>query len=485
MAFDIKEKYDKIPLPVKASFWFVVCRVIQKGISFISTPIFTRILTPEEFGAVSIFYSWEGILTVFFTIQLPSGVYNKAMIKYEKEKDQYTSSMLFFVSVLTFTFYIIYFTGRELFNSLLGLNTQLVSLLFIQIFFTSAFSFWSIRHRFNFAYKQVVLVTILTNLAGTCFSIMLLLTHPDERIVYRILGQVIVSSIVYCVLYILIIKKGKTFIRKDFWKYSVRYNLPLIPHYLSQQVLIQSDRIMIQNMCGMSYAAYYSVAYQLSMVLNILTSAIDYSFSPWAYRKIRDRNFKSLGRIVLLISTATGLLCFCFSLLGPEIVYILGGKEYATAMWVIPPVCMSVLFIMMYSLIATITFYYEKTGIIMIASCVVAGINLILNFICIQIFGFVAAGYTTLISYIIYFFIHYRIMVKTCKENIIQNPFVAKYILIISLTFVALSLISNVLYVNNGIRYAVIFTLFLSGVLLLMKNKRTLREWDLFDKFRS
>ena len=77
----------------------------------------------------------------------------------------------------------------------------------------------------------------------------------------------------------------------------------------------------------------------------------------------------------------------------------------------------------MYSLISTITFYYEKTNLIMLVSCIVAGLNLVLNFIFIRIYGFVAAGYTTLICYIIYFFIHYVIVIRTCKEVGCENPF--------------------------------------------------------------
>lgn len=44
------EKYCSLPTLTKASLWFLVCSFIQKGISVISTPIFTRLLTPEEYG---------------------------------------------------------------------------------------------------------------------------------------------------------------------------------------------------------------------------------------------------------------------------------------------------------------------------------------------------------------------------------------------------------------------------------------------------
>lgn len=479
------EKYKKIPLPLKASFWFIFCRVVQKGIAFISTPIFTRIMTSEEFGTVSTFYSWEGILTVFLTLQLASGVYNKAMIKYEDSRDKYTSAMLFFTSILTIGFFIIYLLGHDFFNKLFKLDTLLVTLIFVQVFFTSAFSFWSIRHRFEYEYRNVVAVTIATNLIGTILSVILLTRHPENRVLYRILGQIITIVVVYTILFIVIMRKGKTVVNRDYWSYSVKYNLPLIPHYLSQQVLGQSDRIMINNMCGASQTAYYSVAYQLSMVLNILTSAIDYSFSPWAYRKIKEENYKPIGKIVLLISTALAGLCFLFSLLAPEVVYILGGEEYYAAVWVIPPVCMSVLFIMMYSLVSTITFYFEKTKLVMIVSCFVAGLNLLLNFIFINIYGFVAAGYTTLVCYIIYFMIHYRVMIKTCKEQGFMCPFNTKLIVLLGVTSVTLSLLCNFLYPHTILRYTIIFFIIILSIVLLVKNKNSIMESDFIKSIKK
>ena len=42
------KKYTDLPIQVKASMWFFVCAFLQKGISFITTPIFTRLLRPRN-----------------------------------------------------------------------------------------------------------------------------------------------------------------------------------------------------------------------------------------------------------------------------------------------------------------------------------------------------------------------------------------------------------------------------------------------------
>lgn len=63
-------KYRSIPVQVKASLWFLICAFLQKGISFITTPIFTRLLSTSEYGQYNVFNSWMNIIIVIVTLNL-------------------------------------------------------------------------------------------------------------------------------------------------------------------------------------------------------------------------------------------------------------------------------------------------------------------------------------------------------------------------------------------------------------------------------
>ena len=88
-------------LPVKASMWYLACSVLQKAIGFLTTPIFTRVMGTSDFGVVSMYNSWEAILTVLCTLYLYNGVYNNAMIEYKSDKDGFTSSMQTLTTILS------------------------------------------------------------------------------------------------------------------------------------------------------------------------------------------------------------------------------------------------------------------------------------------------------------------------------------------------------------------------------------------------
>ena len=79
-------KYRSIPVQVKASLWFLICAFLQKGISFITTPIFTRLLSTSEYGQYNVFNSWMNIIIVIVTLNLFSGVYTRGLVKFEKDR---------------------------------------------------------------------------------------------------------------------------------------------------------------------------------------------------------------------------------------------------------------------------------------------------------------------------------------------------------------------------------------------------------------
>ena len=85
--------YKQMPVQMKASLWFLICSFIQKGISMITTPIFTRILTTQEYGQYSVFNAWLQILTPIVCLNLYAGVYAQGIVKFEDDRHRYSSAL--------------------------------------------------------------------------------------------------------------------------------------------------------------------------------------------------------------------------------------------------------------------------------------------------------------------------------------------------------------------------------------------------------
>lgn len=91
----------------------------------------------------------------------------------------------------------------------------------------------------------------------------------------------------------------------------------------------------------------------------------------------------------------------CVTLFAPEIMRILGPEEYYGGIYVIPSVVAGVFFTAVFTLYMRIELYLKKTSTIMVATVLSAVANLALNYVFIPKVGYTAAGYTTLVCYIL------------------------------------------------------------------------------------
>lgn len=465
----VKEKYRTLPVQVKASLWFLICSFFQKGISTISTPIFTRLLSTADYGHYNVFNSWLDIVTIFVTMRLFSGVYTQGLVKYYEDKSKYSSSIIGLTSTLTVTWTIIYICFHSFWNNLFSLTTVQMLAMLVMIWATAAFNFWSAEQRVDYKYKRLVLITIIVSIAKPVVGIIFVVLS-DDKVTARILGLALVELIGYTGLFYSQMKRGKCFFSKKYWKHALLFNIPLIPHYLSQVILSSSDRIMIKNMVGASEAGIYSLAYSISLIMVLFNTSLMQTISPWIYQKIKAKravDIEGVAYISMICIAAVNLLLIA---VGPEIVRIFAPPAYYEAIWVIPPVAMSVFFMYCYDLFAKFAFYYEKTKFVMIASIVGAALNIGLNYLFINAYGYIAAAYTTLICYIVYCVCHYIFMIgvcKTCNEGII--PYDLKKIFGITIMFLCAGFLIMFTYNFSIIRYIVIATMILCAIIFRKK----------------
>ena len=310
----------------------------------------------------------------------------------------------------------------------------------------------------------MIIITLLTSFLKPATGIILVSTSED-KVTARILGLAFIELFFYIGLFIKDMKKGKCFYDKTIWKYALSFNIPLIPHYLSMAVLNSSDRIMIKYYQGESKAGIYSLAYSLALIMTLFNSALLQTVEPWLYKKINAKEEKDISKVAYITLAFIASVNIGLIAIAPEAVKIFAPPEYAEAIWIIPSVAMSVYFMFAYSLFAAFEFYFEKTHYITLATLVGAVANIILNMIFIPVFGYYAAGYTTLVCYILFAVMHYFFMTQICKDKLRgEKIFNIKILLAITGVFMLSGLIFLLSYNYIVVRYVLIAILFLVAV---------------------
>lgn len=475
----IIEKYKQLSLPIKASLWYMVCNVINKGIALLTTPIFTRIMTEEQYGTFSVFQSWFSILIIFTSLNIFLSGYQKGLILYKNDIRRFTSSQLGLTTTITVFAFVLYILNIPFWTKVFDLEPVLMYAMFIELLLMPALELWSAQQRFDYKYKKFVALTLVMSVLSILVAVVMVVT-ANHKVEARVFSDVGIKAIFSGVIFVFVFITGKCFYIKEYWKYSIAFNLPLIPHYLSNYILNQSDRVMIGRMVGNSQAAHYSVAYTISTVMLLITNAINSSLTPYIYKAIVSDEKRKIKKATCPLVILVAGLCVMTMAFAPEVIQVFAGRKYMDAIYVIPPVAASVFFIFLYSLFSTIEYYYQKTGFIAIATCVCAILNLILNYFGIKMYGYYAAGYTTLICYVGLALLHYIFYKKVLKEvGYEENMYDVKLIIFSSVIVISIMIIMVLTYGQVWIRYGLLTAI--ACIVIIFRNKileaiLTLRE---------
>ena len=454
------DRYKSMSIQLKAAFWYLICSLLQKGIAVIFTPVFTRLMSTAQYGTFSVYTSWKEIFYIIITLRLSAGVMGPGLIKEDSQnRAAFSSSMQGLSLTLVLMWGLVFLAFPSIASKITGLSSILCYVMVLHVWTQAIWELWAKEQRINYLYKKLVILTIIVAVVRPLLGIVVV-SHFEEKATARIVEMASVDFFAYIGLFISTLVRGKTFFSEKYWKYALVVNIPLIPHFLSQTVLNSADRIMIERMTGSSEAGIYSLAYSISMITIFLNNSMLQAMSPWTFQKLKDGEEKIIERIGMMSLVFVAVVNLLFIALAPELVSLFAPAQYSEAVWIVPPIAMSVFFQFSYLLFADIELYLEKTKEIALATGIGAILNILLNYICIKEFGYFAAGYTTLGCYAIIAIIHYMVMRTTCKEKKIEPcVYSLKKWLLLSVLFVVMGFLLLISYNNTIVRYTIIFVI--------------------------
>lgn len=388
---------------IKSGFWYTLSVFLIKGIGFITTPIFTRLLTKAEFGLFNNYTSWLSIITVIITLNLEATLIS-ARFDYEDSFDSYILSMIGLggVSTIAGGIIICFFMGPI--SSFTHLDPIYIVVMLTYLLFSPSVNMFITRERYLFKYKSSMIVSIIIALSTAFLSVILVL-NLSNRLTGRIIGSAAPTIILGFTFLLYFINSGKR-IKIKYWKYAIPICLPYIPHLLAGTLLNSMDRVMIERYCGAEDTAIYSLAYTCGTIVTLLITALNNAFAPWMGEKMHNGEYQEINKfaniyVIIFMGFAFGIM-----LVAPDILLILGGEPYQEAKYVITPVAMGCVCQFLYTLYVNIEQFKKKTVGMAIATVIAAIVNFLLNLLFIPRIGYLAAAYTTLIGFLSLLLMH-------------------------------------------------------------------------------
>ena len=474
-----KEKRGSTGLALKAGIWYVISNFLVKGIAFITTPIFARLMSEGDYGEFSNFASWQSTLFVITGAELYSTL-NRAYYDYTEDYDKYASSITFLGFGTTIICYLAFLLcGNSIYN-IVAIPPTYVHILFLNMLLMSGKEIFLAREKTLYRYKSVATVSAVYLVVPTAIAVFsVVLVGEAQRLPARIYGFYFPAALValYCTLDV--IRKGRSF-KWSYCKYAMALSLPLLVHYLTAYLLSSSNTIVTKSALGAEATAIVSITTSAVHILTILLQAVSGAVTTWLMDNLEQKKYKELRKSLLIYTICVCTVAAGVILFGPEVIWVLGGTKYAQAVTLLPGMIAAVT-IQSITTVFTIILTYKKRVVgAAVCTAVVASFSIVVKILLLPRYGIEVLPWINIVAYGILFVCDYILVCRAGNGNVINMKGFTGCILLLCL----IASVCGFLYDNIIVRYASIVCVGVV-VLVVIYKKRDLVMHLLRRKFKK
>jgi len=385
---------------------YISAEVLVKGISIIRMPIMTRLLTPSDYGILGVFSSFVAIISIFYGLGFRGAV---ARYYYEENNDfgSFIFSNTVFLWLWGIFLFIVLLWNRILIAQWLNLPVNL-------IIFGSTTAFIATTYSLLYAYLQaskqskiISKISINRSIASFFVSITIIYFLKENRYLGSVYSGLFFNFLFFLFsIYFLQKVWEKTFNKKHLF-YSFTFSIPIIFHLLSGYIMNNFDQVMINKMVGTTETGLYSFAYRVGMIFQLVITAMNKAWTPLFYQNLRDKNYGGINKTARKYSIIVSGFALFLVIFAPLLVKILASSKFYVALPLVPVIILGFMFQYFYFMYTGYAFYEKKTKSIAVVTIISGLINIGLNYIFIPKFGYIAAAWTTVATFIIFFFLSY------------------------------------------------------------------------------
>lgn len=432
-------------------------------------PLFTKLLTPADFGVYEVFNNTVRILAIFLSLNLFNGFYRFYFdTNYDKKL---LMQFLLRNSILIFLIgsIILFFVRKPLFQ-LINLPLEVFYFLVIAVFSNIIFSYFNVYNNAQQLSTRAGVWQFMYQLCRVIGSLLFVL-YISKNYYGRIAGENCTVLLLTFIILVVYFRKYIGFSEKIEDKSAiVRYSVNLIPIGLSGFVLGYLDTIMINSYEGNNDAGLYSYAYKIAVIYSGVTTSFITANRPKLFQLLNDKKENEvIDQMRSMFKLITTLSCFFIFFSADAGRFLALNKAFHVSMRLMPVLILSYIINDINEVYSFYLHYERKVKYFYISFATAAVINIVLNLIFIPKYGYIAAAYTTLVSYGFMTLCTYIICKKLIDARVPAVIRFLDYLLIIGLALIS-NYVLNQYFVNWWLQVAIKCTVYISVLLYLWRN---------------
>ncbi len=390
---------------LKALSWYTIGSMLIKAVNFFTLRLFTSLLNTSDFGIFGIYQSY---LNIFEMIILFGTVHTIKMVRYDEtyDYDRYVGTIIFIPIFGTIILMVITSVISCFYSIIVDLPPSIWYAIFLSACFLAVSNIVTGKLILEGEYKKYICYSLINTLLNIGISLVLCYTIFSNEDTYwaRILGTLF-ANLISCIYVCFFIKIRKP--NLQYIKSGLIMGVPLLIHSVATQILVQTDKIAISQLASYASVGVYTAATTIVTIPMTVLQSLDNSWSPWYFESLSLSKYEEIKKkntwIVVLF--ALGISLFIIGC--PEIVKLMTHKDYWDAVYILIPLTIASFAELIYVMPLNLELYHKKSGTIWIYTLIVVVCNILLDIVCIKLFGYIAAAYVTCFSRMLLFVLHY------------------------------------------------------------------------------
>lgn len=382
----------------KNTIIITIGKISTQFVSFFLLPLYTALLSTEEYGIVDLFNTYIQLLLPVASLMIEQGVFRYLIenIDNEKRRKELLSGSFFVIvglcSVITILSLIIFPFLHNQYKYYL-----------IPILVVSSFSNWALQVARGFRnitlYSVGSFITSVVTIICNVVFIAVLKCGAAGMFVATFLGNLV------CVLFVCFYLKVYKYIsiasaKKKSIVAMLKYSIPLIPNQLSLWIINSSDRTIVTVFLGIAANGILAISYKFSALFQTFFSMFQLSWHEVGTVHYNDSDRDSFfsetfDQVYRFFSAFCIVLMAILPFFFPLIVHSTYSEAYNT----IPCYLVAALCNIIVGLLGVV-YVAEKKTIEIAKSTIYSGlINVAVHLLLVKYIGLYAAAFSTLISY--------------------------------------------------------------------------------------
>ncbi|MCL2504432.1 MAG: polysaccharide biosynthesis C-terminal domain-containing protein [Coriobacteriia bacterium] len=391
-------------------------RLVPALTAFITVPVFSRMVSQEQYGNFSIISSATSLLAMIATNWVANSIVRYYWV-YEKEgrNDEYVATSVWATVASIVAACLVAGAGVWLLRNQLprgilalvpiGLASLAVNYLCISV--------QQILRAGNKATRYAVL-SVASAILAAAFSVFFVAVVKLGA--YGILLGVVIGNAVVMPLGLWMARKegrlAPSLVRRDIMSEFASYGLPLVPAAVSGWALVLADRYIIQATRSAAEVGLYSVSYNLGdKIMNLIVTPIMITMGPVMIQTFEKKSQslaeKVQGQFTRYYAMVTFPMIAGAMAIAHEFFQVFVGPDFRSGYRVLPIIMIGVMFYGLTQIAANGLALYKKSKIMMTNTLISAAFNIVSNFILVPRMGYMAAAYNTVTAYVVLLILTY------------------------------------------------------------------------------